>query len=113
MPKLTETSLPPVSPPGSRRPNPGQRFATVDLERHTGQESIGHREQYGIRNIVRGSDSPYRIAGGDVPEVIPLAVVAKGVPSARIDYSRRDGVDSDRRQFDGQPAGKKVDSAIG
>ena len=55
----------------------GQRFAAVDPQCHTGQESVGHREQHGGGNVVRRSDPPRRIAGTDVFEIVTLAFCAK------------------------------------
>ena len=64
-------------------------------------------------DILGGSDSPRRVAVGDVLEVIPLAVVAERVPGAGIDDPGRNRVDPYRSEFDGQPAGEEVDGAIG
>src|SRR5208283_5799373 len=58
MPTLTETSLPTGSP------RLDQRLAAVDLQGHTSQERVCHREQHGSRDVVRGSDSSGRVVGG-------------------------------------------------
>jgi len=41
----------------------GQRFAAVDPQCHTGQESTGHHEEHGGGNVARCSDSTRRVLG--------------------------------------------------
>src|ERR1700674_2363989 len=72
IPTFTETSLATVSPRGS--PRLGQRFAAVDLQRHTGQEAVGHREQHCVGDVVGRPDSPGGIGGADVLEIVALTV---------------------------------------
>src|SRR5580693_1571501 len=81
----------------------GQRFTAVHLQGHAGQESVGHREQHGAGNVVRRSDTPRRIAGTDVFEIVTLSFCAKRIPGAGVDDPRRDGVDPYRGELDRQP----------
>src|ERR1700722_7558084 len=90
MPTLTETSLP-MCLLGDQNlwKSLGQRFAAVDLERHAGHESVGHREQHRVGDVIGGSDSPSRVAGSDVLGGLPLTVLTQCVPCAGIDHPGR------------------------
>lgn len=74
----------------------GQRFAAVYLQRDSGQEAVGHREQHGVGHVLGCSDAPRGVAAADVLKVVPLSVFAKRVPGAGVDDAGRDRVDPDR-----------------
>src|SRR5271168_1539146 len=110
MPTLTETSLPTCASYWLTPPKLDQRFATGDPQRHTGHESAAHREQYRAGNVVRSADSTRWIAGGDVHDVIPLAVVAERIPSPRVDDARLKG--TTRIEVGLRPALRQLNSAL-
>lgn len=65
-----------------------QRFATVRLHGHTGHERVGHREQHGAGNVIGRPDTPGRVAGRDLLELVPLAFCAKRILGSSVDDPR-------------------------